>query len=134
MNRDETDRFLRKLWKRYPNTFTRSSFGKSVDIGQGIIAGSYEEAETALEGYIAEGYPRPPYAQQINDRIREKREKGSLTFPDSENDNKAFARMLANDEGMTEEEFDKWSTVALKMYVKTGIFRDARYWKEQMEN
>lgn len=134
MNRDETERFLRKLWKRYPNTFTRSSFGKSVDIGQGIIAGSYEEAETALEGYIAEGYPRPPYAQQINDRIREKREKGSLTFPDSENDNKAFARMLANDEGMTEEEFDKWSTVALKMYVKTGIFRDARYWKEQMEN
>ncbi|MBQ3321914.1 MAG: hypothetical protein IJH05_03605 [Firmicutes bacterium] len=134
MNRDETERFLRKLWKRYPNTFTRSSFGKSVDIWQGIIAGSYEEAETALEGYIAEGYPRPPYAQQINDRIREKREKGSLTFPDSENDNKAFARMLANDEGMTEEEFDKWSTVALKMYVKTGIFRDARYWKEQMEN
>lgn len=134
MNRDETERFLRKLWKRYPNTFTQSSFGKSIDIWKGIIAGSYEEAETALEGYIAEGYPRPPYAQQINDRIREKREKGSLTFPDSENDNKAFARMLANDEGMTEEEFDKWSTVALKMYIKTGIFRNARYWKEQMEN
>ena len=134
MNRDETERFLRKLWKRYPNTFTRSSFGKSVDIWQGIIAGSYEEAETALEGSIAAGSPRPPYAQQINDRIREKREKGSLTFPDSDNDNTAFARMLANDEGMTEEEFDKWSTVALKMYVKTGIFRDARYWKEQMEN
>lgn len=134
MNRDETERFLRKLWKRYPNTFTQSSFGKSIDIWKGIIAGSYEEAETALEGYIAEGYPRPPYAQQINDRIREKREKGSLAFPDSENDNKAFARMLANDEGMTEEEFDKWSTVALKMYIKTGIFRNARYWKEQMEN
>jgi len=134
MNRNETERFLRHLWNRYPKTFTRSSFEKGIAIWQQIIIGSYDEAMKVLEEYIAEGYPRPPYAQQINDRIREKREKGSLSFPDSENDNKAFARMLANDEGMTEEEFDKGSTVALKMYVKTGTFKSARYWKEQMEN